>query len=741
MSNFNYHNKPNINYNYNYNNNQNQGNWNRPQQFNNFNGNYQYQQQIPPLINPANNFQQQFYMNPIPNNNNIIHHQVQQLYSNINRVQQLFHKGNQPRITNYFQSPNPQNNQQHPPNFYKVPERPHKNRRNFKKQKKSDPNSPGASNQNLAQNRSRDSSTSSKSRDTSEDRNRKLATINKGYADEASALFQEAWKVTVEKLKTCKEGSEVQLIVENLQHSPEDWKAIQEAVTKDLCENLKSLKINKAVTFGSAITGLNFLGSDIDFYISLVDPPKNDSDTRSLLNKSAKIIRMPRKFHVFCRILHARVPIIKVIHLEKKIMCDINYTSGFGFLNSKFIYNVMEYDPRIKEVTLLVKLWSKVLKVNERYRLSSYCLIMMIFFYMQNLEKPMLGSIKNSQKEIVPILLPKKHGWNFNVTNQFDKSKDNTMTSRELLVGFFEYWNSVDYENNVVSLYTGTLIPKKDFETYSHEDLEECRKIIESEKLNPMKIVDKCLTIQDGFELNLNIAFKNRPNNDDFFKLLKLTANTLESLKDAKFNELILKFLTEIKTPISVEIKKKSQAMKKHMLTVFMNEADLKMARDTLVKEDSSKVYTTLEVQRFCAENVMKNTIKFLQDLYLVDVKVITEESSENLIKLDCELTLRFDTVSTRKKLNFSSQEKIDAEIELSKEKLKKSKEPNFELEAALQMKCTSPFKSVEYLFVDRNDNKKKSALPTFSSYFSMNLHSALRSYAKRAYDLLEKTV
>lgn len=294
MNNYNnYHNKPNTNYNYN-----NQGNWNRPQQINNFNGNYQYQQPIPQLMNPANNFQQQFYMNPIPipNNNNFVPHnpQLQQLYSNINRVQQLFYKGTQPRITNHFQFQNPQNNQQHPQNF-KMPERPHRNRRNFKKQRKSDPNSPGASNQNLAQNRSRDSSTSSKSRDTSEDRNRKLATINKGYADEASALFQEAWKVTLEKLKTCKEGSEVQLIVENLQHSPEDWKAIQEAVTKDLCDSLKSLKISKAVTFGSAITDLNFLGSDIDFYISLVDPPKTDSDTRSLLNKSAKIIRMIHK--------------------------------------------------------------------------------------------------------------------------------------------------------------------------------------------------------------------------------------------------------------------------------------------------------------------------------------------------------------------------------------------------------------------------------------------------------------
>lgn len=710
----------NQNYNRNRQQNQNQGN------FYPNNGNYQQN------FNNRQNFNSNFinYNGMIPhqqNFNNFMNYNNQKsnFNQNNNNNRRSFPQmiPNQPLITQSF-------NQANNKNFNKVPDRP-KHYRDRKKARQSDPNSPGQSSFLKALQKtpkSRESSTSSDSRDSSVERNRKLADINKEYAEEVSSFWPEAFKKTIDALKTCEEGSEVQAIIDNMQHPRETWNEIKSKVCKDLIERLNLLNVSKCLMFGSAITGLDFLGSDIDFYFLLQQHPATDEDTGRCLNKAAKLVRYKNQFHVFCRILHARIPIIKCIHLETKTMCDINFSSNFGYYNSFFINVVLGLDPRIKELALLIKLWSKTLKINERCRLSSYCVIMMIFYYLQNLEVPILTSIKECQQGLPPIILHQKYRWNFNTSNIIDKSKNNNMTIRELLCGFFEFWTNINYEENVISLYTGSLIKKSEFE--QHPEMEYYRELKAKQDLQPMKIVEKCLTIQDGFELHLNIAFKNQSNNEDFFQILKLTNEKLKELKEEKFNDLLVKFLTEIKKPVSMENKKKNQA-KKFTINVFPTEADLKITRDYLVKKDSTKIYSSVEIQKFCVENALKNTVKLLQEVYLIDVKTLKEDFSDKLLIGEYDLKLSTDTLSGRKKLNLTNQEKIDAEIKISTEKTTKPENANFDMETVLILRSMNPFKSLEFLFIDRVA-KKKSALSTFSTYFSMNIHGALKSYLKQ---------
>jgi hypothetical protein len=64
--------------------------------------------------------------------------------------------------------------------------------------------------------------------------------------------------------------------------------------------------------------------------------------------------------------------------------------------------------------------------------------LMKKFFYLQNLEKPMLLSIKESQKGLPPIILNEKLRWNFNLSAEINLITDQKQTTRELLEGFFE---------------------------------------------------------------------------------------------------------------------------------------------------------------------------------------------------------------------------------------------------------------------------------------------------------------
>lgn len=394
--------------------------------------------------------------------------------------------------------------------------------------------------------------------------------------------WAETFDFAMKLLPDCKVGDEVNVLLVNLQPRRAAWDQIKHEIYNDMEMLLKPLGVEKILVFGSTLTGLDFCGSDLDYHIQLKNPARNMDEARTAINKASKLTRYSdgQNFKVIYTISHARVPIVRLIHLNTNVTCDVNFTSPFGYYNSYFIGHVLGYDPRIKGLAVILKLWSKSCKIAEKMIMSNYCLINLLIFYLQNLPVPMLDSIKNNQQSRTPMIVDQTFKWNFYFNDQINRSKKNNQTLRELLVGFFEFYNMFNNITNrdIVSVYTGELIPRKDFE--SHIDFDRYRSVVAESGLPPLR-TDHVNTfiIQDPFEQNLNIGIKIEKHTDEFFEIVKSAYEKCLEMNDQPFSTLLLKLFIDVKKVGDKQMEKKMQkALKKFTMKIHSVAGDLKVS-------------------------------------------------------------------------------------------------------------------------------------------------------------------
>lgn len=388
-----------------------------------------------------------------------------------------------------------------------------------------------------------------------------------------NALFTEALK----NIDNCKPGDEVNILLSTLQSSRVSWIKLREMIYNDLYNLLEPLLIQKLSLFGSTLTGLDFFGSDLDFHVQLKTPPADKEEVKRVINHAGRLAGGYRKnFRTIIKITSARVPIIRLLHQQTNVTCDVNFTSQFGYYNSCFIATILGFDTRIRDLAVILKLWSKSHKISERMIISNYCLLVLLIFYLQNLEQPMLDSIKNNQTSRNPIILDEKFKWNVFFNDHINLTRNNQLTLRQLLLGFFQYYDTLDFVNNIVCIYSGKLIRRDEFE--KHPDFENYREVI-SNDVPPLKFDSpQHFVVQDGFELNLNIGIKSAYNVTVFFDTIKASLKNCLDLKDEPFSKLLTKIFTDI-----IPQKKKNSATKekvrekKFMITIHSVAEDMKV--------------------------------------------------------------------------------------------------------------------------------------------------------------------
>lgn len=400
-------------------------------------------------------------------------------------------------------------------------------------------------------------------------------------ATKIQAQKDEKWAILIAQalrhLEICTPGEEVNTLLFYLQPPRSECMVLKETIRSDLLNLLQPLGVKDLMVFGSTLTGLDFKGSDLDFHVQLIKKPSSDDEVRQLIQMSAKLTRRNLDFRMIYWILHARVPLIRLAHNKTTTTCDINFTSRFGFYNSCFIGQILSYDKRIKDLAVIIKLWSKSYKVAERTVMSNYCIVMLMIFYLQNLEHPMLKTIKENQQEREPMVLDWKYKWNFFFNNSINKSSENNQTVRELLVGFFEFYQKLNFANYIVSLYSGELVKRKDFDT--HPDFDDYRRIIAESELPPLKFDNpQMFIVQDGFEQNLNIGIKCKKHHDYFIALLKASYELCQELKNEPLSTLMTKLFTCVKIP-EPEIEKRlmTRAKKKFQMKIHAIADDLRV--------------------------------------------------------------------------------------------------------------------------------------------------------------------
>ena len=107
--------------------------------------------------------------------------------------------------------------------------------------------------------------------------------------------------------------------------------------------------------YGSSVNGLGFKGCDIDVYVDTENGQDLDPTMHNMLIWKIRMEILHRlqyqknskeKLDGIENIPNARVPIIKFLHSESGIHCDLSFSNRRALMNSRFIKMCLEVDSR-----------------------------------------------------------------------------------------------------------------------------------------------------------------------------------------------------------------------------------------------------------------------------------------------------------------------------------------------------------------------------------------------------------
>lgn len=240
---------------------------------------------------------------------------------------------------------------------------------------------------------------------------------------------------------------------------------------------------------------------------SIIGPHKLSSDT--LFAIVEKTIRENyKKFSRCIPVPTARVPIVRCIYNPTNVSCDISFKSKLGIYNSRLLKFYLSIDSRFKPLMIILKYWYYNCELRSHIGITKYALTVLYIFYLQQLGLvPSINSLK--ERCAVPLFI---NSWqvNFNESlNNFEMNenyKDKSIP--ELLLMFFEFYMSYDFQSNVLCPCDGQSYNKDIF--YEIELLPDSMKSYK-EYLNGTtdpKVFNLCrpMCVQDPTELNWNVT-------------------------------------------------------------------------------------------------------------------------------------------------------------------------------------------------------------------------------------------
>jgi len=238
-------------------------------------------------------------------------------------------------------------------------------------------------------------------------------------------------------------------------------------------------------SFGSTSNGFGEKSSDFDVCATCYQKIK--------FNKM-KIAYFMRKSKLFSNIevVSARVPIIKFVHQSTKIEGDLSFSNTNALNNTFLLYKYSKADDRVAPLVFSVKRFVKSCNlVGVPAYISSYAYTLMVIYFLQQLEKPVLPSLQSlhSSKKRPIKLYDGNNLWFQHDLGLMKKNwvhyKTNNQSVGELLVQFFEFYTKeFDYKKYSVCISTTT---KK----YINTDLQACGKFFQ---------------IRDPFERKRNLS-------------------------------------------------------------------------------------------------------------------------------------------------------------------------------------------------------------------------------------------
>ncbi|XP_005183158.1 speckle targeted PIP5K1A-regulated poly(A) polymerase [Musca domestica] len=372
---------------------------------------------------------------------------------------------------------------------------------------------------------------------------------------------QEERKKVHTALVQCQKGQELMAIMKHLCMDNDSLVLIFTRIQTCLEKELRFLGSVRIFPFGSIASRLALRDADIDIFLDASEIPTRDDkklatpQKRGAFNRiSAALHRSPLFVDVFA-IRNARVPIIKCKHRDTGFSIDINISCPSSMENTQFISELVQNDRRLHELLLFLKLWAKNMHIIGRANMTSYCLITMIIFYLQQpLKLPggehrILKSVKSLQKDCQARLV-QGINYSFDLKTMANKPKiPKGFSSLDLIKGFFNFYKNYNFEDNLISPFYGRSIVKKDFNEDNYKEYSK-QLVTIGQYLNgvppePIQL-DRCMCVQDSFGLNHNVARSMLPPNKKYFIMcLENAAVICENLNKTTAGEILEKLLYE----------------------------------------------------------------------------------------------------------------------------------------------------------------------------------------------------
>ncbi|XP_011690925.1 PREDICTED: speckle targeted PIP5K1A-regulated poly(A) polymerase-like [Wasmannia auropunctata] len=324
--------------------------------------------------------------------------------------------------------------------------------------------------------------------------------------------------------------------------------------------------------FGSTLAQLSFKESDLDIYMYVgkagLPPMYHKSDIPShiwtpMIFKRVRRVMYSMKF-VFANIISipkAKTPIIKFRYLPTNVSCDISFKNGLGIYKSNFLWYCASRDPRLRPLMLLIKYWARHFGISGSGRISSYGLVLLIIFYLQQETVGLLPPLLHLQRNCTPQIM---NGWQVN----FDESTalppiTNSSNIATLLHNFFSFYGQFNFNLCVICLLDG--------KTYSTPDFAQLDKLPDYMDRYKNYVMDnsakkldvhKPVCLQDPIELNQNTA----ANTSDraliaFQHCCKFSADVCSTASANNYDYLVSMLFTTI-PPQLIHMRKKRKKFK-----------------------------------------------------------------------------------------------------------------------------------------------------------------------------------
>ncbi|KAL7869972.1 hypothetical protein AOLI_G00139600 [Acnodon oligacanthus] len=208
----------------------------------------------------------------------------------------------------------------------------------------------------------------------------------------------------------------------------------------------------------------------------------------------------------------ARLPLVKFSYRELNLEGDITINNRLAVRNTRFLQLCSGLDCRVRPLVYTVRLWAKQKQLAGNPfgggpLLNNYALTLMVIFYLQNVNPPVLPSVEQLKHMACEEEQCVIDGWDCTFPSQPftvppSKNTDDLCT---LLFGFFTFYSKFDFPGSVLSLREGRTLPITDFLSRDEEmpdtpqGSEPKQRNTTHPKLGPVNILDP-------FELHHNVA-------------------------------------------------------------------------------------------------------------------------------------------------------------------------------------------------------------------------------------------